>query len=50
LPEPGHRSERYAHGWEFVHIAIDDATRLAYVEVLHRREGDDGRGVPSPRR
>ena len=21
-------------GWEFVHIAIDDATRLAYVEVL----------------
>ncbi len=33
-PEPGHRSERYAQGWEFVHIAIDDATRLAYVEVL----------------
>jgi len=22
-------------GWEFVHIAIDDATRLAYAEVLH---------------
>src|SRR5215210_160437 len=22
-------------GWEFVHIAVDDATRLAYVEVLH---------------
>ena len=21
-------------GWEFVHVAIDDATRLAYVEVL----------------
>ena len=21
-------------GWEFVHIAIDDATRLAYAEVL----------------
>jgi hypothetical protein len=21
-------------GWEFVHIAIDDCTRLAYVEVL----------------
>src|SRR5947209_591548 len=21
-------------GWEYVHIAIDDATRLAYVEVL----------------
>jgi transposase InsO family protein len=26
--------ERYQQGWEFVHIAIDDATRLAYVEVL----------------
>jgi transposase InsO family protein len=23
-----------ATGWEFVHVAIDDATRLAYVEVL----------------
>jgi transposase InsO family protein/transposase len=22
------------HGWEFVHVAIDDATRLAYVELL----------------
>ena len=22
------------HGWEFVYVAIDDATRLAYVEVL----------------
>ena len=22
-------------GWEYVHIAIDDATRLAYAEVLH---------------
>ncbi len=25
-------------GWEFVHVAIDDASRLAYVEVL----GDEG--------
>ena len=22
-------------GWEFVHVCVDDATRLAYVEVLH---------------
>jgi transposase InsO family protein len=22
-------------GWEFVHVAVDDATRLAYAEVLH---------------
>jgi transposase InsO family protein len=25
---------RYLVGWEFVHVAIDDATRLAYAEVL----------------
>ena len=28
-------------GWEYVHVAVDDATRLAYVEVLARREGQD---------
>ena len=33
-PQPGHRASRYAQGWEFVHIAIDDCTRLAYAEVL----------------
>ena len=27
-------------GWEFVHVCVDDATRLAYVEVL-----DDEKGV-----
>jgi transposase InsO family protein len=27
-------ARRKTVGWEFVHIAIDDATRLAYVEVL----------------
>lgn len=27
-------NRRKAVGWEFVHIAIDDATRLAYAEVL----------------
>ena len=30
----GHHRRTYEHGWEFVHIAIDDCTRLAYVEVL----------------
>ena len=30
----GHHRRSYEHGWEFVHIAIDDCTRLAYVEVL----------------
>src|SRR5258708_4382755 len=29
-------------GWEFVHVAVDDASRLAYVEVLP----DEG-GVPA---
>jgi len=27
-------ARRQMVGWEFVHVAIDDATRLAYVEVL----------------
>jgi transposase InsO family protein len=31
----GHHRRRYNQGWEFVHIAIDDCTRLAYVEVLN---------------
>jgi transposase InsO family protein len=45
IARPGHRvlgrqsagglhRRRYEQGWEFVHIAIDDCTRLAYVEVL----------------
>jgi transposase InsO family protein len=29
---PGNRSR--GAGWEFVHVCVDDATRLAYVEVL----------------
>ena len=44
-------------GWEFVHIAIDDATRLAYVEVRrfaglsclfrHQLPVPENRGIPS---
>jgi transposase InsO family protein len=40
IGRPGHRvnSDRRIRsrgvGWEYVHVAIDDATRLAYVEVL----------------
>ncbi len=37
-PDPRRRDsdgvERRTKGWDYVHIAIDDATRLAYVEVL----------------
>lgn len=29
-------------GWEFVHVAIDDASRLAYVEVLEDERGPTG--------
>ncbi len=32
-------TRRRASGWEFVHIAIDDATRLAYAEVLNDETG-----------
>ena len=30
----GHHRRIYDQGWEFVHVAVDDCTRLAYVEVL----------------
>jgi transposase InsO family protein len=30
----GYHRQVHSLGWEFVHIAIDDCTRLAYVEVL----------------
>jgi transposase InsO family protein len=38
--QPGHRvtgdrrGRNRGAGWDFVHVAVDDATRLAYVEVL----------------
>ncbi len=38
----GYHRRAHSHGWEFVHIAVDDATRLAYAEVLasiHRCAG-----------
>jgi transposase InsO family protein len=40
IARPGHRvhgdrrTRKRGVGWEFVHVCIDDATRLAYVEVL----------------
>jgi transposase InsO family protein len=30
----GYHRERFEQGWEYVHVCVDDATRLAYVEVL----------------
>ena len=31
-------------GWEFVHVCVDDATRLAYVEVLGDEQGRTAAG------
>jgi len=45
IGRPGHRvngdrrTQMRGIGWEFVHVAVDDATRLAYVEVLDDEKG-----------
>jgi transposase InsO family protein len=31
---PGRHAGKSKHGWEYVHVCVDDATRLAYAEVL----------------
>ena len=36
-------------GWEYVHVCVDDATRLAYVEVLDDEKADDRGRLPAPR-
>jgi transposase len=50
----GHRKSQFkrgpehdrkgATGWEFVHVCVDDATRLAYVEVLADEKGATAAG------
>src|SRR3954463_15120112 len=32
--QAGYHRKKFSAGWELCHVAIDDATRLAYVEVL----------------
>jgi transposase InsO family protein len=39
----GHRRS-YHRGWEFVHVCVDDATRLAFVEVLPDERGATAAG------
>ena len=39
----GNRTFGYA-GWEFCHVCVDDATRLAYVEVLADERGETAAG------
>ena len=49
---PGHRvtgsrfdrRDQGKKGWEFVHVCVDDATRLAYVEVLKDELGETAAG------
>jgi transposase InsO family protein len=49
---PGHRvtgsrfdrRDQGKKGWEFVHVCVDDATRLAYVEVLKDEKGETAAG------
>lgn len=49
--QPGHRvtgtrlgCRNRGAGWDFVHVAVDDATRLAYVEVLGDERKDTTTG------
>src|SRR3954454_19461731 len=42
IDRAGHR--RNTVGWEFVHVCVDDATRLAYVEVLADETGSTAAG------
>ena len=36
----GYHQRRYSLGWEYLHICIDDATRLAYAELLQDERGE----------
>ena len=46
IGRPGHRihgdrtTRVYGIGWEYVHVAIDDHTRLAYAEVLREEKAN----------
>src|SRR6476659_11129635 len=50
IGRPGHRvngdrrTRSRGVGWEYVHVCVDDATRLAYVEVLADEKGDTAAG------
>ena len=36
-------------GWEYLHVAVDDASRLAYTELLADERGPSCAGLPDPR-
>jgi transposase InsO family protein len=37
---PGYHRQVFQQGWEYVHVCVDDATRLASVEVLADERGE----------
>ena len=43
--QPGWQRRRYELGWEFVHVCIDDASRVAYVELLADERGETAAGL-----
>lgn len=40
----GHHRRHFHQGWEFLHICVDDASRLAYVELLADERGATAAG------
>ncbi len=40
----GHHQRRFHMGWEYLHICIDDASRLAYAELLPDERGETAAG------
>jgi hypothetical protein len=47
--EPGVVNRHLGIGWEFVHVCIDDASRIAFSPGHERRE-EDQRPLPSSKR
>ena len=52
--QSNHRARGEGSGWEFVHVCIDDASRVAFSQILlpdlARRESRQRRAVPQSRR
>ena len=42
--QPSWQRRRFRQGWEYVHVCVDDATRLAYCEVLADERGESAAG------
>ncbi len=44
------RGSGHGLGWEYLHVCVDDATRLAYAEVLPDEKGATARTSTTSRR